>query len=48
LQLVVYQTSRLKLFLFVEMSERPLFRPASNHLEQVVCLVDAGKLESGL
>jgi hypothetical protein len=30
------------------MSEHRLFRLASNHLEQVVCLVDAGKLESGL
>ena len=29
------------------MSEHPVFRPA-NHLEQVTCLVDAGKLESGL
>jgi hypothetical protein len=48
LQLVVYETSPLKLFLLVQMSEHPLFRPASKHLEQVVCLVDAGKLESGL
>lgn len=29
------------------MSEHPVSRPA-NHLEQVVCLVDAGKLKSGL